>query len=500
MGGGLNNYFPETQGMQLYQPENPLDAYLKATQIHGMQAQTQGVQAQTDAQNLQNQQTRVMLNDYPKINAALTASQGNPDQYLKELQKQQVSPQTYFGQQTMIQSWRQKNAELDKDTLANHAALSDQYRGQLLSIINGPEDQKQSAWTAELQKLPASETQNIPGIYPGDDVATSLANHFALGSTLAKEATAQQEANAKTQQAATEASKFQATKDPTSALYNPGEGAVLAGTAPLSQQILAGKTQQAASTAGAEASARQPFEIQLAATRAQIDQAVKNGSARDAGRMLAQGLIAPSEVAARSNPSFLVQANHAALAVDPNYKAQQAEANFNVAKSEANTPFFGSANSLIAPGGTLDQLQAAGAKLKNTAIPLVNKGENFLAAQTGRPAIAAYNQTVLGAADDYAKVMGGGTASDNARNTLIQSLSSDKSPQQINAAISAARAAVNSQIQSRIGNNKALQNMYGLQAPEGGATTFDVTDPRGVTHRFPTQQAADKFKQQAGIQ
>ena len=164
-----------------------------------------------------------------------------------------------------------------------------------------------------------------------------------------------------------------------------------------------------------------------------------------------------------------MQANQAALAVDPNYKAQQAEANFNVAKSEANTPFFGSANSLIAPGGTLDQLQAAGAKLKNTSIPIINKGENFVAAQTGRPAIAAYNQTVLGAADDYAKVMGGGTASDNARNTLIQSLSSDKSPKQINAAINAARAAVNSQIESRIGNNQALKNMYGSQLPNGEA-------------------------------
>ena len=260
MGGGLNNYFPETQGMQSYQPENPLDAYLKATQIHGMQAQT-------DAQNLQNQQTRVMLNDYPKISAALTASQGNPDQYLKELQKQQVSPQTYFGQQTMIQSWRQKNAELDKDTLANHAALGDQYRGQLTAIINGPEDQKQSAWAAELQKLPASETQNMPGIYPGDDVATSLANHFALGSTLAKEATAKQEADAKTQQAATEASKFQATKDPTSALYNPGEGAVLAGTAPLSQQILAGKTKQAASTAARKRPRGSPSKSNLPHSR-----------------------------------------------------------------------------------------------------------------------------------------------------------------------------------------------------------------------------------------
>jgi hypothetical protein len=28
----------------------------------------------------------------------------------------------------------------------------------------------------------------------------------------------------------------------------------------------------------------------------------------------------------------------------------------------------------------------------------------------------------------------------------------------------------------------------------------DVTDPRGVVHRFPDQQAADNFKKAAGIQ
>lgn len=222
---------------------------------------------------------------------------------------------------------------------------------------------------------------------------------------------------------------------------------------------------EAAGKSAAEAQAKQPFELQLAASRAAVEQAVKNGSAEDAGKMLAEGVAAPSEISARSNPSFLVAATKAAQKIDPNYTNQKAEADFNVAKSQTNNPFFGSAGSLVSKGGTLDQLQENYAKLGNSRIPVFNKFSDYLGYQSGNPALAGFMQTAIGAADDYAKVMGGGNGSDSSRLSVLQSFSNAHNPAQMKAAIDAARAAVGSQIESRIGNNKVLKNMYGQNLP-----------------------------------
>jgi hypothetical protein len=471
--------------VQPQQPQDPLSEFARVLQIRGMQQQQQGQQTANQIGNIQLQQTQLAQQDDQKWRAALVSPSwdGTPEGLLNLGLKQGVGPESYKNMATGLAATQDQYAKLGSDQLKVASDLEDHIGSQYEAIQAAPPSQRlvaqqqakqnSTAFINNTSGIPAPVKQQflqglsaIPDDVPmsDDELETRIAlNKGAAG--LAETALKKAQAN----EANANVAKIAGSMNPASSLYAPSEAAIAMGTAPGSTQIQAGRAAQAGQTAAAEAKARQPFELQLASARAQIEQAVKNGSAADAGRMLAAGLIAPSEVAARSNPSFLVQANQAALAVDPNYKAQQAEANFNVAKSEANTPFFGSANSLIAPGGTLDQLQTAAAKLKNTSLPLVNKVENFAAGQVGRPAIAAYNQTVLGAADDYAKVMGGGTASDSARNTLIQALSSDKSPKQIQAAIGAARAAVNSQIESRIGNNPALKNMYGSQLPNRNA-------------------------------
>jgi hypothetical protein len=66
--------------------------------------------------------------------------------------------------------------------------------------VNAPEDSKQSLWDTEVTKEEQAGTikpGQVSHQYPGDDQATVFANHFALGSVLAKEANEkQQTANA----------------------------------------------------------------------------------------------------------------------------------------------------------------------------------------------------------------------------------------------------------------------------------------------------------------
>src|SRR5437870_2296600 len=132
------------------------------------------------------------------------------------------------------------------------------------------------------------------------------------------------------------------------------------------------------------------------------------------------------------------------------------KADFHVAKSPANSAFFGSVNSLLDKGGTLDQLVAQHAKLGNGSIPKFNKWKDYLNYQSGDPAMAGFMQTAIGVADDYAKVMGGGQGSDTSRLAVMQSFSNAHNNQQMGAAADAARAAATSQRNARIGRNKTL--------------------------------------------
>lgn len=242
--------------------------------------------------------------------------------------------------------------------------------------------------------------------------------------------------------------------------------------------ILAHQT-SAASTAAAVAKAKEPFELR----KQMQEQALKTGSPADAGKLLANGDLTLTELKSRgSTPDFIIAATNAAKAVDPKYNAQKADAEYKIASNQANTTFFGSANSLLDKDGTLDQLAANYAKLGNMSFPWLNKWQDYVNYEAGDPAMAGFMQTALGVADDYAKVMGGGTGSDTSREQVLHSFANAHNPEQMQAAIDAARKAVQSQTKSRMGSNSMLRKMYSSdstnQTPHPKSTsTSGSTDP-----------------------
>lgn len=253
--------------------------------------------------------------------------------------------------------------------------------------------------------------------------------------------------------------------------------------------VSAARTKQASDIAAADAKARLPYE--LAKTKA--EEAVKDGDPNAAGQLLVNGDVAPSQLVSSRKPSFATQAFSAAKRLDPTWNSQAAEGYFKAAGSPQNVQFFGSAKSLTDQGGTLDQLQAAYDKLPNGRIPALNKFSDWASAATGGGATAGFAQTAIGVADDYSKVLGGGQGSDTSRDQVLQSFARSGSPQQMAAAISAARLAVDSQMKSRIGKNPVIRNMYGDQL------LIHVQDPKGGDHVFRTQQQADSFRKAAGL-
>jgi hypothetical protein len=108
--------------------------------------------------------------------------------------------------------------------------------------------------------------------------------------------------------------------------------------------------------------------------------------------------------------------------------------------------------------------------------------------ETGSPAQAAFKQTLIGVADDYGKVLGGGQATDAALNRLIDSFTAAQNDSQRAASIQAARDALQSQVRARVGNNRYIAQRLDFDYGQAGgaAKQAGAADPfsafGGVKH------------------
>lgn len=216
-----------------------------------------------------------------------------------------------------------------------------------------------------------------------------------------------------------------------------------------------------------QAKAAQGVQLSIDKAKKEAEQRIADGDPESAGQLLFDGTVAPSQLISSRKPEFAQKAFAAAAKLGQQagtgWNAQKAEADFNVAKSPANIAFFGSAKSLTDPGGTLDQLAAASKDIPSSEIPVINTIADVMKLQTGDPKIAKYATIAWGVSDDAAKVQGGGQGSDKSRADALALVTGKQSPEQRLAAINAIRGTVGSQVQSRIGNNTVMKQMYGSQ-------------------------------------
>jgi hypothetical protein len=196
--------------------------------------------------------------------------------------------------------------------------------------------------------------------------------------------------------------------------------------------------------------------------KATADQMAKQGDPVAAGRALADGKMTLADLRTRGTTAdFLLKATDEATKLDKNYNPAD-EVNFeHIAKSPQGATFFGSARSLLSKGGTMDQLTEWGKKIPNNSLPTLNTAEDWVKLKEGKGPLAGYAALVLGVADDYGKVMGGGSASDNARDAALHLFAAAQTPEQRRDAINATLGAVGSQFDGRVGNNRFLAREYG---------------------------------------
>jgi hypothetical protein len=249
------------------------------------------------------------------------------------------------------------------------------------------------------------------------------------------------------------------------------------------------ETQQQVQKDVAVARATQPLKIQLTQAEQEARQKAMQGDPDVAGKLLSSGALTLAELKTRgSTPQFIEQATLAAQKYKPDYSASDEVIAEQVAKSQTANQFFGSANSLIQKGGTLDQLEKLAKNIPQNQLPALNTVEDWQKLATGKGPLAGYAATALGVADDYGKVMGGGTASDSARTMALHLFSQAASPEQRAQAIQATRDAVQSQRDSRIGNNQFLKRQYGAEV--GGAPKPNEATSQGGSGKAVSLAAA----------
>jgi hypothetical protein len=195
--------------------------------------------------------------------------------------------------------------------------------------------------------------------------------------------------------------------------------------------------------------------------KATADQVAKQGDPVTAGRLLANGEVTLADLRTRQTTTdFIEKAIDEAKKIDGKYNAAD-EVNFeHQAKSAAAGQFFGASRSLIEKGGTADQLFELGKTIPDNGLPVLNKFNDWVDLSKGKGPLAGYAALALGVADDYAKIMGGGAASDSARDYALHLFAAAQTQEQRMSAIKGLLGGAGSQFHGRVGDNKFFQREY----------------------------------------
>jgi hypothetical protein len=271
--------FPALPATQVRPAPDPLETFQR---VIGIQNLTQEGQLR----DVQLRQAKLQLDDEDRIRTAWQNSNGDADTFVRNMTQAGVLPRNILAMQEGILAMKKKAADLDQTSLENTVRNHDLIRGQLLSIAGGPQEQKQQNWDStltSLEKAGAIKPGQYSHQYPGDDIVTSVANHFGLGSVIAKESIDATAANARAQQA--KASTGELLLNMQKFAQSPEElirrsqvtdaNGLPTPDAAAARKILTAQRAQAVATAGAtagaQAAAKFPYEARLEQLRQQGD-------------------------------------------------------------------------------------------------------------------------------------------------------------------------------------------------------------------------------------
>jgi hypothetical protein len=233
-----------------------------------------------------------------------------------------------------------------------------------------------------------------------------------------------------------------------------------------------------AATAGAEAKAK----AAVAATSSRNEDGSWNMGSIPV--QLVEGGMDPSQLSKRSadyNAKLEAASAYSLAKYGKPFDIAKAGSDYSYAKNTQTQNTLKALDNIIQPNGAIDIAQTAAKGLPALNSQTLNKVFNITNAEFGDHRVTDFRTAMLGLADNYSKVQGGGVSTDSNRQQSLDLLKEAYSRGQLTGAMEIMRKDLSSVKSSKIGDNRYLQKQYGAPQTQSQQTPM----PKGATVQVP---------------
>lgn len=184
---------------------------------------------------------------------------------------------------------------------------------------------------------------------------------------------------------------------------------------------------------------------------------------------LVEGDMDPSQLSKRSadyNAKLEAASAYSMEKYGKPWSPAQAQSDYKFATDRGTQNTLKLINGMTEPNGAIDLAANAAKALPKLPESTINKVFNVAATEFGSKEATDFHTAMLGLADEYSKVMGGGISSDTGRKQALDILKASYSKGQLNGAVDIMRKDIAARRSALIGDNRYLLKQYGQ--PDAG--------------------------------
>jgi hypothetical protein len=184
---------------------------------------------------------------------------------------------------------------------------------------------------------------------------------------------------------------------------------------------------------------------------------------------LVEGTVDPSQLSKRGATynQQIEDANRYSLSkFGKTFDLAKAQSDYGYSRNVQTQNTLKALDNIIQPNGAIDIAKTAAAGLPALNSQTLNKVFNIANAEFGDHRITDFRTAMLGLADNYSKVQGGGVSTDSNRQQSLDLLKEAYSKGQLAGAMDIMRKDLASVKSSKIGDNRYLQRQYGAPSSQ----------------------------------
>lgn len=200
---------------------------------------------------------------------------------------------------------------------------------------------------------------------------------------------------------------------------------------------------------------------------------------------LVEGGMDPSQLSKRSadyNAKLEAASAYSLAKYGKPFDIAKAQSDYTYSKSPQTQNTLKALDNIIQPNGAIDIAKKAAAGLPALNSATLNKVFNLANEEFGDHRITDFHTAMLGLADNYSKIQGGGVSTDSNRKQSLDLLKDAYSRGQLNGAMDIMRQDLASVKSSKIGDNRYLIRQYGAPQTQSQQNT---APPAGATMKVP---------------